>query len=432
MIAKILYPKENVNGNLLWNKSDFSDKGNQISDSLKKLKPLGYWASAFPEGDGITFSVNKGVIKTDDNILSDFRDAFNWVAIESTSCGDGNTVLAELESEDTVLDCTVIVPLEKIYLQETLEIGIYKFVCRKEFDPEPFERLSEFTSEYLQFDTSLNYRDLLKLNKTIEHNDIVINKCLSLAEHALDLVRFTHSSFMRPELTPNPAGQVSNGFYSVDIIPRGSTHLKPFELSGISRPLSVSNNWLGPQVDDLNSRVTHYLASLENSGANTEMELSAKIALRSLRQSFYSLGSESQFLNLIFTLDGLAEPESNWRGWKQRTYIAALVSKSSPSTFEQVLESYDTIYTDVRNKLVHEGKDFYELSSISSNEVCEEIFGYIKDIITLISTSSFTTKQELKDYATNLLQRTDFEDAYTQVITRVSNARGKNVHLPSW
>lgn len=432
MIAKILYPKANINGNLLWNKSDFSDKSSQISDSLVKLRALGYWASAFPEGDGVTFTVNKDVAKTDDDILIDFRDAFNWVSIESASCSDGNTVLAELESEDTVLDCTVIVPLEKIFLQKTLEIGIYNFVCRKEFDPEPFERLAKFTSEYLQFDTTLNYRDLLKLNKTIEHNDVVINKCLSLAEHALDLVRFTHSSFIRPEFTPNPAGQISNGFYSVNIIPRSFTHLKPFELSGISRPLSVSNNWLGPQVDDLDSHVTHYLANLEQSSSNTEMESSTKIALRSLRQSFYSLGSESQFLNLIFTLDGLAEPESNWNGWKQRTYIAALVSKSSPSTFERALESYDAIYTDVRNKLVHEGKDFYELSSVSSNEICEEVFGYIKDVITLIITSGFTTKQELKDYATNLLQRTDFVNAYTQVITRVSNARGKNIHLPSW
>ncbi|MEC6907443.1 hypothetical protein VXS04_07130 [Photobacterium piscicola] len=432
MIAKILYPKENVNGNLLWNKSDFSDKSSQISDSLEKLKVLGYWASSFPEGDGVTFTVNKDVTKTDDNILSDFRDAFNWISIKPTSCSDGNTVLAELESEDTVLNCTVIVPLEKIFLQETLEIGIYKFVCRKEFDPKPSERLSKFTSEYLQFDTSLNYRDLLKLNKTIKHNDIVINKCLSLAEHALDLVRFNHSSFIRPEFTPDPAGQVNNGFYSVDIIPRCFTHLKPFELSGISRPFSVSNNWLGPQVDYLNSSVTHYLASLEPSGLNNEIELSIKIALRSLRQSFYSLGSESQFLNLIFTLDGLAKPESNWKGWQQRTYIAALVSKSSPSKFERVLESYDAIYVDVRNKLVHEGKDFYELNSVSSNEVCEKVFGYIKDVITLIATSGFSTKQELKDYATNLLQRTDFVHAYTQVITRVSNARGKKIYLPSW
>lgn len=431
MIAKLLYPRENVSGNLLWNKSKFADKQSEIISSLKKLRELGYWASQFPEGDGVTFTVNKEVVKANEDILENFKSCFDWVSIESATLSDSNSVLAELENDDVELKCIVIVPLEKIYIQETIEIGKYKFFCRIEFDSEPYERLTKFPCEYLQFETQLNYKDLLKLNKTIEHNDVVINKCLSLAEHALDLIRFCHSSFKRREFTPNPAGQMNNGFYSVDIIPLGKTHLKPFELSGISRPISVGNNWLGPQVDNLIHPAIYYLSYIYSNDIDNDMAFSVKAALRSCRQSFYSIGAESQLLNLIFTLDGLAEPESKWKGWEHRTYMAALLSNASASVFEKKLESYDKIYTEVRNKLVHEGKDFYQLS-YEPDELCEEVYDYIKDLVTLISRKPFNYNHEMKAYAQGLLKNQDFVDAYTRVITRVSNARGKKFKLPRW
>jgi hypothetical protein len=362
LIARLLYPKKNINGNLLWNKANFLDKTSEILISLDKIKLLGYLASLFPEGDGITFSVNEGVTKSNVDLINDFKSSFDWISIDASVYGDPNVVLAKLESDDTVLKCIVIVPLDKIYIQETIDIGIYKFVCRIGFDEEPDKRLTQFTNEYLQFETELNYKDLLKLNKTIEHNDIVINKCLSIAKHALDFVRLCHSSFTRKHFTPNPAGQMNNGFYSVEITPLGETFLKPFELSGISRPLSVGNNWLGPQVDNLNHPAIRYLTHIYSTKLVIEMASAVKIALRSCRQSFYSLGAESQLLNLIFTLDGLAEPDSKWKGWQHRTYKAALLSNASHYKFQRILESYDKIYTEVRNKLVHEGKDFYQLS----------------------------------------------------------------------
>lgn len=431
MIARLLYPKNNINGNLLWKKAKFSDKTDSILISLDRIRALGYWASPFPEGDGVTFSVNEGVAKSNVDILNDFKSSFDWISIDSAMLGNSNIVLAELECDDTALKCIVIVPLDKIFIQKTISIGIYKFFCRVEFDEEPHERLAQFTCEYLQFETKLNYKDLLKLNRTIKHNDIVINKCLSLAECALDIVSFCHSSFARKEFTPNPAGQMGDGFFSVEIIPIDESNLESFELSGISRPLSVGNNWLGPQVDNLYHPAIGYLARTYSAELVSEMALAVKTALRSCRQSFYSLGAESQLLNLIFTLDGLAEPESNWRGWQHRTYIAALLSNSSHSKFEGVLESYDIIYTEVRNKLVHEGKDFYQIG-YNPDELCEETYCYIKDLITLIAIKNFNYKRELKDYAKNLLKSSGYVSAYTRVITRVSNARGKKIQLPNW
>ena len=428
MKARFLPPRDNYSGNLLWNKEAFSDKSQEISLSINKLRDMGYWASVFPEGDGVTFNFYDGT-KTSEEMFDDFRLSFNWIEIERANSLDSNTELAELESDERTIQCIVIVPLEKIYIQETITLGKYKFFCRRELDPEPYERFADFDCEYVQFEEELNYKDLLRLNKTFDHNDYVINKCLSIAEHALDLVRYSHSSFKIREFTPNPAGQMSDGFFSVNIIPLGQTHLKPFELSGISRPISVSNNWLGPQVDGFYAPAINYLSFIYSEDVNNEIANSVVSALRSCRQSFYSIGTESQFLNLVFTLDGLTDPE--WSGWKHRTYIAALLSQGCPEAFEEKLEIYDMLYTDVRNKLVHEGKDFYQFD-VDPDESCETIFSYIKDVIDLIARETFNSKSEMKDYATDLLRKPEYISKYTSVVNVVSAARGKNPKIPTW
>lgn len=432
MKAKFLPPYENCNGNLLWKKKNFEDKESEIETSLQKLRKIGYWVSPFPEGDGVTFKIlAKSLIRNNYEMLQDFQSCFDWILIEKASSADSNTELADLEDENRLIRCIVIVPLEKIFIQETLKLGKFTYFCRKQFDPEPYERLTNYESEYVQFEVQLIYRDLLRLDKTFEHNDYVINKCLSLAEHALDIVRFTHSSFKTKEFTPNPAGQMNNGSYSVDIIPIEKTHLKPFELSGISRSISVSNNWLGPQVDNFIDPCINYLAliySVEN--INNEMANVVISALRSCRQSFYSIGPESQFLNLVFTLDGLVNPES-WTGWKQRTYIASLLSGGDHILFGKKLEEYDELYTNVRNKLVHEGKDFYELSTCP-DVACEMVYCYIKDIINLIAIQSFNNRLDMKIYAQNLLKNLRFTSTYTEVINRVSASRGKTPKIPVW
>jgi len=99
--------------------------------------------------------------------------------------------------------------------------------------------------------------------------------------------------------------------------------------------------------------------------------------------------------------------------------------------FERKLEKYDSLYTDVRNKLVHEGKDFYELN-VDPDDCCEEMFTYIKDIIELIADKVFNHRSEMETYAVALLRDAAFVASYTAVINRVSIARGKNPNVPTW
>ncbi|NIG16787.1 hypothetical protein F3J36_22545 [Pantoea sp. Cy-640] len=432
MKARLLPPRENYSGNLVWKKDDFLEKVDEISISLKKLRDLGYWASTFPEGDGIAFNYKyEKHPKKNIEILEDFRRCLEWINIDLAKSDNSNLELADLEDENKKMECTIIVPIENIFIQETISIGQYIFYCKKQFDDKPYERLSEQNGSYIQFNCQLSYKDLLKLNTTIDHNSYIINKCLSMAEYALDLVRFSHSSFMRKEFTPNPAGQCPSGFYDVEIIPLERTHLKPLLISGISRPLGVSNNWLGPQVDSLYYLGLDYLSSVFSKAIENELSMVVTCAIRSCRQSLYSIGEESQFLNLIFALDGLSNIDPAWKGWKQRTYIAALTCNNSLIKFKKNLQVYDKLYTEVRNKLVHDGKDFYQLQ-VNADESSEQIFTYIKVIIAIIERNNYSTLNELRGHAIQILRQDEFKIAIKEVIDNVSILRGSNPWYPSW
>lgn len=97
MKARLIPPYENCTGNVLWRKEDFINKVDDISTSLKKLRDMGYWASAYPEGDGITFKYTKDSYqKSSIEILEDFSICFEWVEIELAKSRSSNLELAEL------------------------------------------------------------------------------------------------------------------------------------------------------------------------------------------------------------------------------------------------------------------------------------------------------------------------------------------------
>lgn len=432
MKAKLLLPRGNYSGNLLWRKAELPGKELQLALSLERLNEFGYWASAFPEGDGVTFN-DKGAGRSEQKILDEFCEAFPWLDVSMGIHGNSNQELADLESnagETTTLDCVVIVPIEKVHFEATFEFGPFKFVCHKEFDDAPHERLADWNGSYLQFETQLEYTDLLRLNRHISDNDVVILKCLSISEHAMDVVRFEFSSFVRPQFTPNPAGQLDDGTYSIEIIPLGHTHLKPVNLNGISRPMSASNNWLGPELDDHDFPAREYLTEVL-CGRSDELAHSVKSALRSSRQAFYTLGDDSKFLTLVFALDGLAHPAKKWTGWKHRTYIAALISHGDVRQFQAALVRYDELYSDVRNALVHQGKDFFELAQ-NPGLCCQDIYGYITDVINLIAVFGFISVDQLHAQATQWLKTPSFVACYQQEILQINLQKQSQNPIPSW
>jgi hypothetical protein len=78
--AVLFPPHHEYKGNLLWNASDGIGRESEISTSLNQLRELGYWASAFPEGDGVTFTEDSGK-KRNDELVLDVRACFGWLNI---------------------------------------------------------------------------------------------------------------------------------------------------------------------------------------------------------------------------------------------------------------------------------------------------------------------------------------------------------------
>lgn len=432
MKASLLLPHGKFYGNLLWRKAELPDKEALLAQSLELARSLNYWVSRFPEGDGVTFKDEAGG-RSGEQILSDLQTVFAWLKISLATQGDSNAELAALESEaeiPAVLPCTVIVPISKVHLESSFDLGPFRFVCAREVDPEPHERLGDWGGSYLEFRLDLPYSNLLRLNRLRHDNDVVILQCLAMAEHAMDLIRFGFSSFMRPQYTPNPAGQLENGMYAVEIIPIERTHLKPVNLAGISRPMSASNNWLGPEIHDQSFRARVYLEEILR-GRSDELALAVKGTLRFIRQAFYSLGAESQFLTLLFALDGVVHPKKDWTGIKHHAYVAALTSHGDIDKFKTDLVRYEELYSKVRNVIVHQGKDFYELSH-DAGACCEDLFEYLKQVVILISDCGFVSAQQLREQGVLWLKTPEFANCIGTEVNRLSAQAGKLLKEPKW
>lgn len=78
--AVLLPPHHEYTGNLLWNASEVIGRETQIGASINQLRELGYWASAFPEGDGVTFTEDSGK-KRNDELVLDVQSCFEWLQI---------------------------------------------------------------------------------------------------------------------------------------------------------------------------------------------------------------------------------------------------------------------------------------------------------------------------------------------------------------
>ena len=204
MDASFLLPHGNCMGNLLWRETELAGKESLVLLSIEAIRSRGYWASCFPEGDGVTFKDKSGN-RSPDQMLVDFQASFPWLTIRLGTQGSSDLELAALESEaetPQALTCIAIVPVIKLHFESSHNLGPFRLVCARDLDSEPYERLGDWAGSYLEFKIELQYSDLLRLNRRVTDSDVVILRCLAMAEHALDLIRFGFSSFVSAPRTP--------------------------------------------------------------------------------------------------------------------------------------------------------------------------------------------------------------------------------------
>lgn len=78
--AILLPPHHEYTGNLLWDASEVIGRESEVGESINQLRGLGYWASAFPGGDGVTFTEDTGK-KSTDELAQDVKSSFEWLSI---------------------------------------------------------------------------------------------------------------------------------------------------------------------------------------------------------------------------------------------------------------------------------------------------------------------------------------------------------------
>ncbi len=95
--AVLHHQRANVHANLLW-RTLSSKERDMIAASLDALRRLGYDASPFPEGDGITFGHSTYV---EAEALEHVRQSFDWLqVVESSPGGDLTADLPTIESKN--------------------------------------------------------------------------------------------------------------------------------------------------------------------------------------------------------------------------------------------------------------------------------------------------------------------------------------------
>lgn len=384
-----------------------------LNESIKAISAIGYWASPFPEGDGVTFSPNEGEgERTAEQMLAHFQAAFPWLDISALPFGSGNLALAEMEAQADSLQtepCTVIVPVLKLHFEESFDLGPFQLVCARQFDPEPHERLSDWQGSYLQFNIDLSYADLLRLNRHVSDDDVVILQCLARAEQALDVIRFCYSSFKRPEYTPNPAGQLDSGFYAAEIIPIGKTHLKPITWLASPDRCLLRTTGSAPRLKTRFSEAAHTSKrSFTAAPTSSPWQSKAHCGLLAKRSTRWGMNPG------LFALDGLAHPDKNLKGMDHRAYIAALTSHGNVLHFKADLDRYNVLYSKVRNELVHKGKDFYELPYPPA-KCCDDMLDYLKRVVALIEELDLQEVRALRTQALHWLAQPEFASHVEQV-----------------
>lgn len=449
--AFLLHPYENVNGNLRWpSKNQFEQV--KVSESLEELRKLGYWASAFPEGDGITFSKDE---YSSQQALADFVKTFSWLEVEECELYELNEKMrAVLMDQKSV--CNILVPIRSLKIEDSFQIGEYKFwspydlenpwidyfgayhlyseVNTEEWSEELKTEMDLLRFPLVELTIEVNEADLVGLNNSINSEVNLIRIASELADRGLDLLRITHCHYKRIEYLPDRAGQLADGFTAAYIIPEQQEYKEKL-LVHIVYSMRTTNNWLGLEAKYVSDPFVEWLARLLKGKTNNEIEKSVRSAVISMSQAFYTIYDEARFLSLVFSLDGLCSPKRNWTGWKHRSYIAAVTSVGNVNSYEKDLRKFEHLYTNIRNKLVHAGSSFIDIEGENPMSVSQDIHSLIIRIIMTIHQKGITSIEELHDFAITLLQKSEYKQVTDNVINDYDLIRGKQTpqkDKPNW
>jgi hypothetical protein len=453
--AVLKHQNGQISANLLWGPPLPADYAVRVADACAELRRLGYFASPFPEGDGITMS---HPTYSPEAAHGDVCSQFPWLDITDGLMGEG-----ELYGDSTV-ECTILVPVEKLHLTCLIEASPYVLIPALGHEEDGsthawHEYLSagdidgiygafevarkngnlgitreDFLLAYplVQTTIAIPYRELFAAQTYVDGMIPLLCRCAEYADRGLDLVRLKHCNYRRLEQLCGIAGQLLDGFHAAYVIPKQGP-IKPRLYCHLATPYGVTPNWLGLEVaHDLDSG-TAALAALAHSSVGHEMALRVRGALRAAGQAFYILTPEARFLNLVFALDGLCSPKKPWSGLAHHSYIAAVGANGSAEQFDRWLRMFDAAYANIRNPIVHGGTSFIELGADPA-EASDRTMYLLHSCVEAIVRRSVTTIGDLQQTVIAELKTPRFQEVLATYVGEKNSSRPSEnlMKMPKW
>lgn len=424
--AVLVHPHGDHMGNMLWPGELPAEHLAALPAALIAIRAKGYWASPFPEGDGVTFKPTENTSFAPHMVLDDFRTAFPFLDLNALdSCEGQSRALARLARDRTAV-CTYLAPVEGLRLEAPFQLGETRFhapvdgvdnllkdhAWRQLCDvPGADVDLAWAPAEHAHGTTELLGRPLIEreieiplavfyeAGNSFDSQSGLLRLVMEDADAALDPVRFGLCHYRRLEYLPAKPGWIGESAIAY-VIPK-SRALKERLLLGKPYVLRVSNNWLGLEVDGgALGAGAEPLADLVDSKADDEITLALKSALRAWNRAFYLVELEASFLHLVYAVDALCEPGS-LKGDRHRLWITAFASAGDPVRFSALLDDFSSHYA-VRNSIVHAGATFGSLG-LMGEEHCQFMLSLLGSCITTYFFQAFADRRDAARFAFDAL-----------------------------
>lgn len=424
-------------GNLMWYVEFPAHLNCQLTTGLQALTARGYWASTFPEGDGVAFRKDP---EDATQSLMDLRACLPFLDIDLALTGDAliaqkHTIIAN----EHVL-CTCLTPVDNLRLLAPVESGTTRIhspvdggevslndhpwgmVLCDEPGADVMEGWTPFLTNsagdarllgypLIERQTRIPARLLLDAAQSVRGAEKLIAYVAEDADSVLDPLRVAFCDWSRLEFLPNKAGWIGE-FAHVYVQPQTDRY-QSRSYAGKPSALRVSNNWLGLELDENGQwELAPYVAFID--GARTDdLGMAAKSALRSAGRAFYLVDPEAAFLHLVYAIDGLCEP-GKLTGFRHRVWIIACTNPSDAAHFKLLYSTYDRSYA-VRNQLVHRGATF---ASIGEEPVVhlQTMTSILVRILRECLVNGELRREEHVDLIISRLGRPDFDQAVIELI----------------
>lgn len=427
--AVLLHPHGQCSGNLLWPGSLPTDHLAALPAALAAITAKGYWASPFPEGDGITFNSTGDRPYDPAASLTDFRAAFAFLNLDVLNPSeDQASTLARLAGDRTVT-CTYLVPVEGLRLEAPFRLGETYFHAPVDGADNPLSNHAwrqlcdvpgaDMSPSWAPDDRTRGTTELLahplierkidvplsvfyQAGVSFDSQSALLRLMMEDADHALDAVRFDLCHYRRLQYLPAKPGWIGETALAY-VIPE-SRALKERFLQNKPYVLRVLNNWLGLEVDGGGLSLAEPLAAMiVDSTADDEITLALKAALRAWNRSFYLVELEASFLHLVYAIDALCEP-GKLMGERHRLWITAFASPGDVQRFATQLDRFDQHYS-IRNRIVHSGESFASLG-LAGDEECQFMLETLGTCITTFLRCRFADRQAAAQFAFDTLGST--------------------------